>query len=126
MCLETLGRILEIGSDDKGVPVDSRAGTNAGTVNSDSTALVNGTTLSKGTAIVDVEGVARRVSLAVLNLEGTSVVPGDWILCHTGLALRVLTDTDARNLLMARNAMYASLSAEPQLSEERLRDEGDS
>lgn len=43
-----------------------------------------------------VEGGPRRaVSLAVLALEGTPVVVGDWLEVHTGLAVAVLDETDA-------------------------------
>lgn len=94
MCLEMLGRVLSMEGDDNGVPAS------------------DGTTVERGTATVDVDGVAQRVSLAVLDLEGTQVAPGDWVLCHTGLALRVLDETDARALKDRRNEMLAALDAQ--------------
>lgn len=49
-----------------------------------------------------VEGGPRRaVSLAVLVLEGTPVVVGDWVEVHTGLAIGVLDEDDALARLSA-------------------------
>lgn len=44
-----------------------------------------------GTATVDVDGAAHRVSLVVLETEDVPVGAGDWVAVHTGLALEVLT-----------------------------------
>ena len=49
--------------------------------------------------MADVQGRARRVSLAVLDLEGTSVSPGDWVIVHTGFAVRRIEPDDALELL---------------------------
>lgn len=102
MCLEMLGKVLEIRTAD---------------VN---TSKTDGTGVPNRVAIVDVDGVARRVSLAVLDLEDTRVTPGDWVLSHTGLALRVLDDADAHKLRDERNLMYASLSTVPLRVGDRL------
>lgn len=48
------------------------------------------------TAEIESAGRRRRVSLAVLVLEGTPVAPGDWLELHTGLAVEVLDDTTAQ------------------------------
>ncbi len=108
MCLEMLGQVLEIRTADHK------------TSKSDSTHVLD------RTAIVNVDGVARLVSLAVLDLEDTNVGPGDWILSHTGLALRVLDEADARRLQEERKEMYASLSALAPLQGGQLRNDGDS
>lgn len=80
MCLELLGRVLDKEGDGEGI------------------------------AIVDIDGKARRISLALLTLEGTHVAPGDWILCHTGLAVRVVEENDARILRERRDEMRAALN----------------
>lgn len=107
MCLEMLGHVLKIRTVDSGTP------------------SVDGLSVADRTAIVDVDGVARRVSLAVLDLEGTSVAPGDWILSHTGLAIRVVNETDARKLQNERNEMHAGLSAIRPPEREQYRDDGE-
>ena len=114
MCLEMLGQVLEISAGGNGTPG------------------VEAPAIVDGTAIVNVDGVARRISLAVLEVEGTRVVPGDWVLCHTGLALRVLDQTDARKLQNERDEMHASLGTTPLLESEspppereQLRDDGE-
>lgn len=49
-----------------------------------------------------VEGGPRRaVSMAVLVLEGTRVAVGDWVEVHTGLAVGVLDEAEARARLAA-------------------------
>ena len=60
------------------------------------------------TALVDMNGAVRRISLAVLMLEGSPVRAGDWLLSHTGLALRVLSDDEARQMLADHRAMVAA------------------
>lgn len=60
---------------------------------------------SDGTADLDVEGRVRRVSLAVLLLDGTSIGVGDWLQAHTGLAMRVLPADEAAGILRARQEM---------------------
>lgn len=51
-----------------------------------------------GLVDIDVDGVRRRVSAAPLVLTGTDVSPGDWLLVHTGMAVRLLEEGDAREL----------------------------
>ena len=107
MCLEMLGQVLEIKTADNETP------------NIDAYSVPN------RTAIVSVNGDARQVSLAVLDLEDTNVRPGDWVLSHTGLALRVLDEADARRLQEEREEMYASLNASAPLQGGQLRNDGD-
>lgn len=61
--------------------------------------------LDDGDAVVDVDGAARRVSAALLVLEGTAVEPGDWLLVHTGFAVARLDPDDAAELVSLRQAM---------------------
>ncbi|MFW2338637.1 MAG: HypC/HybG/HupF family hydrogenase formation chaperone [Acidimicrobiia bacterium] len=42
------------------------------------------------------------VSLAVLALEGDLPVAGDWVQVSTGLAIRILSDDEAAQILAAR------------------------
>lgn len=49
------------------------------------------------TAVVDVQGVGREVSLLYLP----DVVPGDWVLTQAGFVVERLTEDDARDALAA-------------------------
>ncbi len=49
-------------------------------------------------ADVEILGVPRRVSLAVLVLEGDPPGPGDWVLSSAGLAVRRITEAEAKEL----------------------------
>lgn len=95
MCLEMLGKVLEIGTA------------------ADATHKADCGSIPDRTALVEVDGVTRQVSLAVLDLEGTTVTSGDWILAHTGLALRVLDEAAARTLTDQRNEILASSNTAP-------------
>lgn len=57
-------------------------------------------------AVVDLDGSTRRISLAVLTLDGRTPAPGDWVLVHTGLAVDVLTEEDAHEILATHRAMH--------------------
>jgi hydrogenase expression/formation protein HypC len=48
-----------------------------------------------GMALVELRGVARTVPLTVLMSTGEIVVPGDFVLVHTGLAVARLTHQEA-------------------------------
>ena len=50
-------------------------------------------------AVVDVDGSHRRVSLAVLSLDGRGVEVGEWVLIHTGFAMEVLDEASAADLI---------------------------
>jgi hydrogenase assembly chaperone HypC/HupF len=77
MCVETVGRVIDIPDPDEGI------------------------------ALVDVDGAVKRVSLALLVVEGVEVSVGDWLLTHTGLAVRVIDDDEANRLLEERSAILA-------------------
>jgi hydrogenase expression/formation protein HypC len=47
------------------------------------------------TALVDVAGVRRRVNLGLIEEE--KPVPGDWILIHVGFALSKISEQDAED-----------------------------
>lgn len=49
-------------------------------------------------AVIDVEGATRRISLAPIVLEGGQVDVGDWVLVHTGLAVRRIDERTAAEL----------------------------
>lgn len=59
-----------------------------------------------GAAVIDVDGHRKRVSLAILELEGVAVSVGDWLQAHTGLALRILEPGQAERVLAERRTMY--------------------
>jgi hydrogenase expression/formation protein HypC len=59
-------------------------------------------------AKVDVGGVKRCVSIALIAAEG--VVPGDWVLIHVGFAMSKINEQEARetlNLLQGMGQVYA-------------------
>ncbi|MCZ7631270.1 MAG: HypC/HybG/HupF family hydrogenase formation chaperone [Microthrixaceae bacterium] len=66
---------------------------------------VSGIDEATGTAEVDLAGRTTRVSLAPLVLEGVTVEPGDWLLVHTGLAVKVLDAAEAAGILAGREEM---------------------
>ncbi len=51
--------------------------------------------LTDPTALVDVAGVRRRVNLGLIEEE--KPVPGDWILIHVGFALSKISEQDAED-----------------------------
>jgi hydrogenase assembly chaperone HypC/HupF len=59
-------------------------------------------------AVVDIDGAERRVSLAVLTLEGRTVEPGAWLLVHTGLAVETLDPADAAELVALHRSLHAA------------------
>ena len=65
-------------------------------------------TLEGDDAVVDIDGRVRRVSAAVLLLEGVSVAPGDWLQIHTGFAITRLDPEDAEELIGLRRQMSAT------------------
>ncbi len=50
-------------------------------------------------ASVDVAGVRRTVNIGLLDVEGTSAAPGDWVLIHVGFALSKIDQEEARATL---------------------------
>jgi hydrogenase expression/formation protein HypC len=47
-------------------------------------------------AQVDVAGVKRTVNIGLLDGDGDSAVPGDWVLIHVGFALSKVDEQEAR------------------------------
>jgi hydrogenase maturation factor len=47
------------------------------------------------TALVELRGAARRVPLILVTSAGATVVPGDWLLVQTGLAVGRITAAEA-------------------------------
>ena len=58
-----------------------------------------------GTAEVDLAGRTKVVSLAPLVWDGRSVVAGDWLVVHTGLAVEIMDQTAAAEVVASRNEM---------------------
>lgn len=46
-------------------------------------------------AKVDVAGVQRTINVGLLDADGTSVAPGDWVLIHVGFALSLIDEEEA-------------------------------
>lgn len=61
-------------------------------------------------AKVDVSGVKRGVSIALLASEG--VAPGDWVLIHVGFAMSKINESEAQATLKALQAMGPSYTEE--------------
>ncbi|HYZ29011.1 MAG TPA: HypC/HybG/HupF family hydrogenase formation chaperone [Thermoleophilaceae bacterium] len=47
-------------------------------------------------AKVDVAGVHRTVNIGLLDADGTSPGPGDWVLIHVGFAISQVDEEEAR------------------------------
>lgn len=60
-------------------------------------------------AIVDVVGVRRRVSLGLL--DEASVVAGDWVLIHVGFAMSRISEADAHEQMRMLEALGEAASA---------------
>jgi hydrogenase expression/formation protein HypC len=56
-------------------------------------------------ARVDVAGVRRTVNVGLLDAEGTSVEPGDWVLIHVGFALSKVDEEEAAATLALLRGM---------------------
>lgn len=50
-------------------------------------------------AKVDVSGVKRNISIALVRPEG--IIPGDWVLVHVGFAMSKIDETEAQETLKA-------------------------
>jgi hydrogenase expression/formation protein HypC len=59
-------------------------------------------------AVVDVGGIERKASLAMLLLEDQEVSTGDWVLIHTGFAVAVLDPDEAAELTRWRYDLTTS------------------
>jgi hydrogenase expression/formation protein HypC len=51
-------------------------------------------------AMVDVAGVRRTVNIGLLDIDGTGVHAGDWVLIHVGFAMTVLRVEAASGLAL--------------------------
>jgi hydrogenase expression/formation protein HypC len=47
-------------------------------------------------ALVDVAGVRRTVNVGLLDVDGSGVGPGDWVLIHVGFAISQVDEEEAR------------------------------
>jgi hydrogenase expression/formation protein HypC len=56
-------------------------------------------------ARVDVAGVQRTVNVALLDADGISVQPGDWVLIHVGFALSKVDEAEAEATLSLLRGM---------------------
>ena len=67
-------------------------------------------------AKVDVSGVKRGVSIALLSSEG--VAPGDWVLIHVGFAMSKINESEAQATLKALQALDEIYTDELQMLQE--------
>jgi len=63
-------------------------------------------------AEVDVAGVRRRVSVGLLDAEGDSARPGDWVLIHVGFAISKVDEREAMATLRLLEGMGAEYEQE--------------
>ena len=63
-------------------------------------------------ARVDVAGVVRSVNVGLLDVDGSSAEPGDWVLIHVGFALSKVDEEEAMATLRLLQGMGADYEAE--------------
>ncbi len=63
-------------------------------------------------ARVDVAGVVRNVNVGLLDVDGDSAQPGDWVLIHVGFALSKVDEEEAMATLRMLQGMGADYEAE--------------
>jgi hydrogenase expression/formation protein HypC len=63
-------------------------------------------------ARVDVAGVQRTVNVGLLDVDGTSVEPGDWVLIHVGFAMSKIDEDEAAATLAMLQGMGADYERE--------------
>ncbi len=63
-------------------------------------------------ALVDVAGVRRNVNIGLLDADGVSARPGDWVLIHVGFALSLVDEAEAEATLKMLRGMGADYEAE--------------
>ncbi len=61
-------------------------------------------------AKVDVSGVKRNVSVALVRPEG--IAPGDWVLIHVGFAMSKIDETEAHETMQALQVMGQAFADE--------------
>ena len=64
-------------------------------------------------AKVDVSGVKRNVSVALVRPEG--IAPGDWVLIHVGFAMSKIDENEARETMQALQLMGETYTDELKL-----------
>jgi hydrogenase expression/formation protein HypC len=67
-------------------------------------------------ARVDVSGVKRTVSVALLAREG--IKPGDWVLIHVGFAMSKIDESEAQETLQLLKGMDTTYTDELQMLHE--------
>jgi len=63
-------------------------------------------------AKVDVAGVRRNVNVSLLDADGDSARPGDWVLIHVGFALSKVDEEEAMATLQLLEQMGAEYEQE--------------
>ena len=63
-------------------------------------------------ATVEVAGVRRTANIGLLDGEGSSTVPGDWVLIHVGFALSKVDEDEAQATLKLLEEMGAEYEQE--------------
>ena len=63
-------------------------------------------------ARVDVAGVVRNVNVGLLDVDGDSAEPGDWVLIHVGFALSKVDEAEAMATLRMLQGMGADYEQE--------------
>jgi len=63
-------------------------------------------------AKVDVAGVRRNVNVGLLDADGESAAPGDWVLIHVGFALSKVDEDEALATLRLLEGMGAEYEQE--------------
>ena len=63
-------------------------------------------------AKVEVAGVRRTVNIGLLDAEGASAGPGDWVLIHVGFALSIVDEEEAAATLALLQGMGADYEQE--------------
>ncbi|MDO8210299.1 HypC/HybG/HupF family hydrogenase formation chaperone [Conexibacter sp. CPCC 206217] len=63
-------------------------------------------------ALVDVAGVRRTVNIGLLDADGHSAEPGDWVLIHVGFALSLVDEQEAAATLALLQGMGADYQQE--------------
>ncbi len=64
-------------------------------------------------AKVDVSGVRRNISVALVRPEG--IGPGDWVLIHVGFAMSKIDETEARETMETLRVMGQAFAEELQM-----------
>ena len=63
-------------------------------------------------ALVEVAGVRRNVNVSLLDEDGASAQPGDWVLIHVGFALSKVDEEEAHATLRLLEKMGAEYEQE--------------